>query len=115
MAFRTHHTFTCGDTFQSRYFHLSKRLSFIALSVDGLDGGAQQGIVIICRGVLFLVTLSFAPNGTHFDLGFLSAGARMDGYTVCGDLLWNGFEDLGLRGKDRFNDRVQKTIIVVFC
>ena len=31
----------------------------------------------------------------------------MDGCTVCGDLLWNGFEDLGLRGKDRLNDRAR--------
>ena len=66
MAFRTHHTLTCNDAFQSRY----------ALSVGGLDGGGQQGIVIICWRMLFLLTLSFAPNGTHFDLGFLSAGAK---------------------------------------
>ena len=115
MAFKTHHTLTCNDAFQGRYFRLSRRLSFIALPVDRFSGGAQQGTVIICWGVLLLLTLSFAPNGTHFDLWFLSARARMAGCIVCGDLLWNGFEDLGLRGKDKLNDRVWKTIIVVVC
>ena len=29
VAFKTHHTFTCNDAFQSRYIHLSRRHSFI--------------------------------------------------------------------------------------
>ena len=101
MVLKAHHTFARSDAFQSRYFRLSTRLEFFTLSCDRLNDRVQQGIVIVCGSIPLVLALLLAPNGTHSDygrhIGVMSAQVSNDGCIICGDLLWDGFEDLGFR------------------